>query len=151
MSLNRSWIRITECRNIPLREGRAVSVAGHDVAIFNLGDRFLAIQNHCPHKGGPLADGIVSGTTVVCPLHAWKVDLSAGIVTSPPPARNCVQAFRVRVESGWIFLELHVDAGSQVRRPETGEAEIDTLLGATRRASLACESSSAVHESEAAL
>ena len=55
------WLRITDCSNIPPREGRAVTVGHHDIAIFNLGDRFLATANRCPHRGGPLCDGIVSG------------------------------------------------------------------------------------------
>ena len=67
------WIRTARCEDIPLREARSVRLGGRDIAIFNLGDRFLAVENRCPHKGGPLAEGIVSGATVVCPLHAWKV------------------------------------------------------------------------------
>src|ERR1700687_1010300 len=63
------WIRITEPENIPLREGRGVEVDGHQIALFNLGDRFLAVENRCPHRGGPLSDGIVAGDVVVCPLH----------------------------------------------------------------------------------
>ena len=55
-----------------------MKVGNREIAIFNLGDRFLAVDNRCPHKGGPLADGIVSGTTVVCPLHAWKMSLETG-------------------------------------------------------------------------
>ena len=47
------------------------------------GDRFLATDNQCPHKGGPLADGIVTGTSVVCPLHAWKINLEDGRVERP--------------------------------------------------------------------
>jgi formate transporter len=70
-----SWIRITHADNIPLREGRAVQLAGEEVAIFNLGEKFLAVANRCPHRGGPLADGMLSGDSVVCPLHAWKVCL----------------------------------------------------------------------------
>ena len=67
------WVKATACDNIPLREGRAVTFGGRELAIFNMGDRFLATDNQCPHKGGPLCDGIVTGDSVVCPLHAWKV------------------------------------------------------------------------------
>jgi nitrite reductase [NAD(P)H] small subunit len=153
MTANRDWIRITECRNIPLREGRAVSVGGHDVAIFNLGDRFLAIQNRCPHKGGPLADGIVSGAMVVCPLHGWKVNLATGTVASPPAIGNCVKAFRARVESGWVFLDLRRDAGatSELRPAETDEHDLGALLRPGSCAPRACEPSTLAHESETAL
>ena len=67
-----NWVRVTTVENIPLREGRAVRVGDDEIAIFNLGDRFVACENSCPHRGGPLADGIVSGSSVVCPLHAYK-------------------------------------------------------------------------------
>lgn len=100
------WVRIAHCRDIPLREGRAVKVGNREIAIFNLGDRFLAIENRCPHKGGPLADGIVSGTTVVCPLHASKLSLETGEGVSGPSASGCVQSFRTRVEGGIVLLEL---------------------------------------------
>ena len=73
-----TWVRATECENIPLREGRAIQVGDREIAVFNLGDRFLAVENRCPHRSGPLADGIVSGTNIVCPLHAWKFSLETG-------------------------------------------------------------------------
>lgn len=63
------WIQITGAENFPLREGRSVRLRELTVAVFNMGDRFLAVENRCPHQGGPLADGIVGGTTVTCPLH----------------------------------------------------------------------------------
>jgi len=106
MNKTSTWIRIAYCRDIPLREGRAVRVGNREIAIFNLGDRSLAIENRCPHKGGPLADGIVSGTTVVCPLHAWKMSLETGKGVSGPSASSCVETFRTRVEDGIVLLEL---------------------------------------------
>ncbi len=106
MSETKRWVQITGVENIPLREGRATQVGGHVFAIFNLGDRFLAVENRCPHRGGPLADGIVSGTTVVCPLHAWKADLTTGTVTNQPDQLQCVKTFRTRVQDGVISVEL---------------------------------------------
>lgn len=106
MNETSSWIRIAYCRDIPLREGRAVRVGNREIAIFNLGDRFLASENRCPHKGGPLADGIVSGATVVCPLHAWKMSLDTGKGVSGPSASSCVGTFRTRVEGGIVLLKL---------------------------------------------
>jgi nitrite reductase (NADH) small subunit len=102
----KKWVCVTHGQNIPLREGRAVRTGGREIAIFNLGDRFLALDNRCPHKAGPLADGIVSGTTVVCPLHAWKLDLETGKGVSSVSAASCVETFRVRVDQGVIWLEL---------------------------------------------
>ena len=100
------WTRIALCDDIPSREGRAVKIGDREIAIFNLGDRFLAVDNRCPHKSGPLADGIVSGATVVCPLHAWKISLETGEGVNSASASSCVETFRTRAEHGVILLEL---------------------------------------------
>src|SRR5437660_7917770 len=107
-SFTKHWMRIAHVDSIPLREGRAVHIAGHDIAVFNLGNRFLAVENRCPHRGGPLADGIVSGSTVVCPLHAWKIDLMTGSVTNRPENLQCVRTFQTRVEDGVVLVELRL-------------------------------------------
>jgi nitrite reductase (NADH) small subunit len=104
--VSRNWIRITDRENIPLREGRVVRVGDQEIAVFNLGDRFLAVENRCPHRGGPLADGIVSGSSVVCPLHAWKFNLENGTGVSAASKGSCVQTFPTRVEDGIVHLEL---------------------------------------------
>jgi nitrite reductase (NADH) small subunit len=119
MKETKRWVRITAVENIPLREGRAVQVGDHIVAIFNLGDRFLALENRCPHRGGPLADGIVSAGAVVCPLHAWKVDLTTGSVTNQPENLQCVKTFPARVDGGAIFVELSF-ANSSLENSQSG-------------------------------
>ena len=106
------WIRVTHGDNIPLREGRALSLDGREIAVFNLGPsadasaRFLAVDNQCPHKRGPLADGIVSGASVVCPLHAWKVRFDTGGVERPTTCPASVATYPTRIEDGIILLEL---------------------------------------------
>jgi nitrite reductase (NADH) small subunit len=100
-----SWIRVTETENIPLREGRAVQIGDREIAIFNLGEKFVACDNACPHRGGPLADGIVSGTHVVCPLHAYKICLETGNVTKPEVCVK-VDTYEVRVEGGVVLVDL---------------------------------------------
>jgi nitrite reductase (NADH) small subunit len=100
-----SWIRVTEIENIPLREGRAVQIGDREIAIFNLGGRFVAADNACPHRGGPLADGIVSGTHVVCPLHAYRVCLESGNVTKPEVCVK-VDTYEVRVEGGVVMVDV---------------------------------------------
>lgn len=112
------WIRVTDCKNIPLREGRLVRASGHDIAVFNLGERFLAVENRCPHKGGPLSDGIVSGAMVVCPLHAWKVSLETGQGVSPAGAQHCIRTFPTRIEHGFLMLKL--PAESLAKEPMLG-------------------------------
>jgi nitrite reductase [NAD(P)H] small subunit len=109
------WIRITPTENIPPREGRAVLIGDREIALFNLGpstepgarDRFLATDNQCPHKGGPLCDGIVTGTSVVCPLHAWKINLESGQVERPTQGKDhCVSTYPTRVEDGIVLIGL---------------------------------------------
>lgn len=102
------WVCITACGNIPLREGRAVIVGDRELAIFNMGGRFLAVDNRCPHKAGPLSDGIVTGSAVVCPLHAWKVNLETGAVERPAAvaAGACATTYAVRVERDVVLVEL---------------------------------------------
>jgi nitrite reductase (NADH) small subunit len=101
-----SWIRVTETANIPLREGRAIEIGDREIAIFNLGGgRFVASDNACPHRGGPLADGIVSGTHVVCPLHAYKICLETGNVAKPDVCVR-VDTYEVRVENGVVLVEI---------------------------------------------
>jgi nitrite reductase [NAD(P)H] small subunit len=99
------WTRVTTSDNIPPREGRAVSVAGREIAIFNLGDRFLAVDNQCPHKAGPLADGIVTGASVVCPLHTWKISLVDGRVERPSGSGDyAVTTYPTRVDEGIVVV-----------------------------------------------
>jgi len=117
------WIRVSACDSVPLREGRAVRLPDRELAIFNLGDRFLAVDNECPHRGGPLADGIVSGASVVCPLHAWKVDLETGRVERPAAANaSCLAIYPVRVEEDTILVGIPVDMAGVGARRAKGEA-----------------------------
>jgi len=109
------WIRIAPAGDIPLREGRAVHVGAREIALFNLGDRFLATDNQCPHKGGPLCDGIVTGSSVVCPLHAWKVDLERGCVVRPAHGTDhCVGTYPTRIEDGIVVVGLPVKSANEV-------------------------------------
>ena len=112
----RRWVRVADAGALPLREGRAVIVDGLELALFNLGDQFLAVDNRCPHQGGPLCDGIVTGTSVVCPLHAWKIDLESGAALRPPDAQRCVAAYPTRVDAGVVLVEVLSRAARQDER-----------------------------------
>jgi nitrite reductase (NADH) small subunit len=100
------WVKVTACDNIPRREGRALMLGDREIALFNLGDRFLAVENRCPHKGGPLSDGIVAGAAVVCPLHAWKLSLETGAVQRPANEAACIRTYATRIEDGIVWIEL---------------------------------------------
>jgi len=110
----RQWIRVAACDDIPPREGRAARVGGRELAIFNLGERFLAVDGRCPHRDGPLSDGIVAGTAVVCPLHAWKMCLETGIVQRPANTSSCIRTYVTRIEAGIVWVELPTLTATQV-------------------------------------
>ncbi|HTA46865.1 MAG TPA: nitrite reductase small subunit NirD [Bryobacteraceae bacterium] len=119
-----NWIRVTSTESIPVREGRCVDLGDREVAIFNLGnDKLKAIDAACPHRGGPLCDGIVTGTgapslvggvmtgnAVVCPLHGWKIDLETGRVLKPEVSVR-VDAYEVRVREGIVEIAIPDAAG----------------------------------------
>jgi len=106
MNLQTKWVRIAPCDVIPLREGHSVQIKELEIAIFNLGDRFLAIDNRCPHSDGPHYEGIVSEMAGVQPLHGRKIDLETGNVGKSSESTTCLKTFRVRVEEGIILLEV---------------------------------------------
>ena len=115
MNDEKKWIKVTRFENIPLREGRSITVDDREIAIFRLGSELFAIDNRCPHKGGPLAEGIVSGSKVVCPLHAWKIDLESGVVAGQSGEQSCVTTYPIRVQDGIIEIELSAQDGAPSR------------------------------------
>jgi nitrite reductase (NADH) small subunit len=112
------WLKVAPCSSISPREGRCVEVAGRQVALFHTSEGFLAVDNRCPHPGGPLADGIVNGTAVVCPLHAWKFDLLSGIGTNHPESPVSLITYPTRTEDGILYIELPpAIAPDEIRMP----------------------------------
>jgi len=98
------WTRICALQDIPVLGARRVRRAvGVDVALFrSADDEVFALLDRCPHKGGPLSQGIVFGKRVACPLHNWTIGLNDGCAREPD--EGCTPAFRVRQEGGEIFL-----------------------------------------------
>jgi nitrite reductase (NADH) small subunit len=79
MTLNMTETKLGPVSDIPLGEGRVYAVDGEKIAVFRTrAGPVYAVQAECPHRGGPLADGLVGGATLICPLHAWKFDLATG-------------------------------------------------------------------------
>ncbi len=112
-----AWIPIVRYQDLPLREGRVVVLGGQEIAVFNLGDRVLAVENRCPHRGGPLADGMVTGSTIVCPLHTWKFSLESGKGVNALSAERCVEIFRTRIENGIVSIEFALYPGKKQKIP----------------------------------
>lgn len=105
------WMRVTEVKNIPVRQGRTVRFGTLEVAIFNLGGAFRAVESRCPHKQGPLADGIVAGDDIICPLHNWRISLDSGFVKQPQDhSGSCVKSYPCRVENGIVMVAIPEDA-----------------------------------------
>ena len=96
------WTLVAGAETIPVKEGRRVSDENFEVALFNLGDRYLAVDNHCPHRSGPLADGIVAGAAVFCPLHNWKINLETGCALSG--GKGKVKAYPVKVIQNRVYI-----------------------------------------------
>jgi nitrite reductase (NADH) small subunit len=91
--------------DIPLLGARRVRRAdGVEIAVFRTADdRVFALLDRCPHKGGPLSQGIVFGDRVACPLHNWTIDLATGRAAAPD--EGCTNRFAVRVEAGRVLLD----------------------------------------------
>ncbi|MBL4614900.1 MAG: nitrite reductase small subunit NirD [Magnetovibrio sp.] len=99
-----NWVDIAALDDIPTRGARVVKTRLGCVAIFRtIGDRVFAIDDACPHKKGPLSEGIVHGNAVTCPLHNWVIDLETGRAQGTDKGR--VNTYEIRVENGRILLD----------------------------------------------
>jgi nitrite reductase (NADH) small subunit len=100
------WKTICRVADIPVLGARRVERArGAAVAVFrNADDKVFALLDRCPHKGGPLSQGIVFGESVACPLHNWTIGLADGCARAPD--EGCTQRFSVKVEAGEVALDL---------------------------------------------
>ena len=98
------WKEICAIEDIPVLGARRVQrVHGLDVAVFRTAsDQVFALLDHCPHKGGPLSQGIVFGEKVACPLHNWTIDLCDGQALEPD--HGCTASFAVKVSAGKVHL-----------------------------------------------
>ena len=90
--------------DVPAGEGRVVEAGGKSLALFNVGSAFYVLDNSCPHRGGPLAEGDLDGLVVTCPWHGWRWDITSGANANNPAVR--VACFPVSVEHGEIFVDL---------------------------------------------
>jgi nitrite reductase (NADH) small subunit len=100
-----TWKPICRVDDIPVLGARRVQRAqGLEVAVFRTeSDEVFALLDRCPHKGGPLSQGIVFGHSVACPLHNWTIGLCDGQAAAPD--EGCTPKFQVKVEDGQVFLD----------------------------------------------
>ena len=116
------WKKICFVTDIPVLGSRRVARAvGMDVAVFrNDQDEVFALLDRCPHKGGPLSQGIVFGTSVACPLHNWTIGLCTGQAAAPD--EGCTPKFAVKVAEGVVYLDADelATVGTDLVRPVAG-------------------------------
>ena len=96
------YVAVARIDEIGPGKARAVVVGGREVALFNVGGTFYALDNTCPHQGGPLAEGWIEGAQVTCPWHAWTFKLTDGKMTLGDFAS--VETFDVRVEGDVVLV-----------------------------------------------
>lgn len=100
-----NWIEIGKVEEIPKQGARVVETSKGDIGIFRTAeDDIFALRDRCPHKQGPLSQGIVHGRRVTCPLHNWNIELESGEAVAPD--EGCAANFPVKVEDGVVFLSL---------------------------------------------
>lgn len=100
-----TWLEVGPVSAIPRLGARVVRAPVGDIAVFRSSDdQIFALADRCPHRGGPLSQGIVAGTNVTCPLHDWCIRLGDG--GAEPPDQGQVPRYPVRVDGGTIYLSL---------------------------------------------
>jgi nitrite reductase/ring-hydroxylating ferredoxin subunit len=97
-------VLVGQTADVLVGEGRVVEVEGKAVALFNVDGAFYALDNDCAHRGGPLGEGDLEGTVVVCPWHAWRWDVTTGANVNNPAVK--IPCFPVSVDGGRVFVEL---------------------------------------------
>lgn len=89
------WKKLCQLDEIPRLGSRVVAAAGGDIAIFRTADdEVFAVHDQCPHRGGPLSQGILAGRVVTCPLHSWKIDVANGEAAAPDS--GCARTFSIK-------------------------------------------------------
>ena len=95
-------MKVASKSEIPTGTGKVVQVGGKTLAVFNCEGSFYAVDNACKHRGGPLGEGSLSGTTVTCPWHGWEYDVTSGACQTDASIK--VQTFDVKVQGDDIFI-----------------------------------------------
>ena len=100
-----SWLDICALEEITVLGARIVAGPNGDIALFRTSaDEVFALDDRCPHKGGPLSQGLIHGKRVACPLHNWQIDLESGEALAPDV--GCTHKYPVKVEGGRVLLAL---------------------------------------------
>lgn len=104
-ALAQTWVEVGPLSDIPPQGARVVKTPSGCIAVFRTAtDKVFALNDRCPHKGGPLSEGIVHGEGVTCPLHAWVFDFNSGAAQGADVGQ--VTTYPARVEAGIVYLSL---------------------------------------------
>jgi 3-phenylpropionate/trans-cinnamate dioxygenase ferredoxin component len=101
--MHEGWIRVASVTDVPHGEARVVDAGGRSLALCNVDGEFHAIDNTCPHRGGPLGEGDLEGRVLTCPWHAWRWDVTTGANVNNPAVK--LRCARVHVEGQEIFVD----------------------------------------------
>lgn len=105
MSSMSEWKKICALEEIPRLGSRVVNSESGAIAVFRTADdKVFALRDRCPHKGGPLSQGLVSGEIVTCPMHGWKIRFESGEAVEPD--KGCAKNFPAKVEGGLVWISL---------------------------------------------
>ena len=115
------WLEVGRLDDIPRLGARVIKTNQGDIAVFRTAkDEVFALVDHCPHKGGPLSQGIVYDRRVACPLHNWVIALDTGKATGPD--KGCTKNFPAKIENNIVYILL--DKADAVSRQCAETAEI---------------------------
>ncbi len=109
--MSNNWIEVVAVNDIPQLGSRVIEMDSMNVAVFRTAsDEVFAMKDECPHKQGPLSQGIVHGSSVTCPMHNWKIDLASGEALGPD--EGCTRVFAVKVENGMVLIDFKMAAAA---------------------------------------
>ncbi len=97
-------VEVCKVSDVKEGKGKTVKAGGKQIAVFNVGGKFHATDNTCLHRGGPLGEGSLSGSTVTCSWHGWQYDVTSGVCKTNPGAK--VQSYKVKVDGDKIMVDV---------------------------------------------
>ncbi len=99
------FVKVASSDEVAPGQAKLVEAGGKEIALFNVGGSFHAIDNSCTHIGGPLCEGELDGTEVTCPWHGAMFDVTSGAALGPPASEG-VNCYNVRIEAGDVEIEI---------------------------------------------
>lgn len=100
-----NFIEAAKVGELESGQAKFIDFDGKEIALFNCEGEYYAVDNECTHVGGPLCEGEIDGTTVVCPWHGAEFDLKSGEVLAPP-AEECITTYKVHIDGDLIKIEI---------------------------------------------